>query len=162
MTPETLRGILLSKKLNAAQAHSAIASLEALNPQADFKKRLPPGTVLLVPDTPSFKPSASTSVAGEALAGFQQLVRTAFDGAADRIKAANKERAAERVEVAEVLKTSALKRIAASDPALKEQLGEAAKRIKAEEQQDELAEEALGISANEVIAKLAELSKLLS
>ena len=69
---------LLSGRLASGKAHSALESLQALNPHVDLKK-VAAGTVLLVPDSPSFKASASDSVPGNALSDFQELAQTGLE-----------------------------------------------------------------------------------
>jgi hypothetical protein len=151
---------LLSARLSSGQADSALAALQALNPHADFKK-LRAGTVLLVPDAPSFKASASDSVAGETFDGFQQLVRSALGSATENLKAGNLERAGERDEVIEVTKRAAVKRIIDADAELKQQVTDATKAFKEDQQQAEQAEQDLAAASKAALAKLAELKKLL-
>ena len=55
---QALSGRLLSAKLSGDQADSALEALQHLNPHADLKK-LRIGTVLLVPEAPGFKASAT-------------------------------------------------------------------------------------------------------
>ena len=101
-----LRDRLLSAALTSEQADSALEALQALNPHTDIRKPSA-GTVLLVPDTPAFKASASVPVLGETFDSFQQLVKSALSNAAENLKAANAARAAERDEVMAVIKRPA-------------------------------------------------------
>ena len=55
---QSLSALLLKANLSTIQSEKALAALQALNPHVDITK-VPAGTVLLVPDTPSFKVSAS-------------------------------------------------------------------------------------------------------
>jgi hypothetical protein len=60
---EGLMNELLKARLGAGKSDAAMAALEALNPNLDLHE-MPAGTVVLVPDTASFKASASESIAG--------------------------------------------------------------------------------------------------
>ncbi len=157
---QALSGRLLSAKLSGDQADSALEALQHLNPHADLKK-LRIGTVLLVPEAPGFKASATDAVADETFVGFQRLVRGALSSAADNLKAGNAERASERDEFAAVVKRAAVKRMIDSDAELKQQVADAAKAHKDEEQQAEQAEQNLATASKAALAKLTELGKLL-
>ena len=155
-----LSGRLLSARLSGEQADSTLKALQDLNPHADLKK-LRAGTVLLVPEAPGFKVSASDAVGDETFAGFQRLVKAALSGAAENLKAGDAERSGERDEFAAVIKRAAVKRIIDSDAELKQQVADAAKAHKEEEQQAEQAEQTLATASDAALAKLTELGKLL-
>jgi hypothetical protein len=157
---DTLRTKLLSGRIAGAKAESALQSLQDLNPHADLKK-LAPGTVLLVPETASFKSSASRSVGGGVLDEFQQLVRSDFASAAGKLKAANEARAADNAEVSAVLRIAAVKRIIDADPELKQQLDDAVKAFKTDQEEGAKAEQTLEAATKGALAELATLSKLL-
>lgn len=151
---------LLSARLSSGKAESAIESLRALNPHLDLQK-LAAGTVLLVPDTPSFKASASSSVAADVFDGFEQLVRSGLDAAAAKLKAGNEARAAQHADVAAVLKTSTVKRVIESDAELKQQLEAETKTFKEDQQRAAEAEQMLQDATKGARIDLAFLSKLL-
>lgn len=157
---QALRSELLSTRLAAGKAESALASLQALNPHVDLNK-LAAGTVLLVPDTPSFKASASSSVAADVFDGFEQLVRSGLDAAAAKLKAGNEARAAQHADVAAVLKTSTVKRVIESDAELKQQLEAETKTFKEDQQRAAEAEQMLQDATKGARMDLAFLSKLL-
>jgi len=154
---KSLSARLLKANLSTIQSEKALAALQALNPHVDITK-VPAGTVLLVPDLPSFKVSASDSVLGDALGEFQQIVRTALEQAAANLKASTAARAAERADVAAVLESAALKRVIKSDSELKQQVADASKALKEEEQAGQ-AEETLARASKAALAKIAELRK---
>jgi len=60
---KSLSALLLKANLSTIQSEKALAALQALNPHVDITK-VTTGTVLLVPDTPSFKVSAERPRAG--------------------------------------------------------------------------------------------------
>ena len=151
---DTLRTKLLTGRIAGAKAESALQSLQDLNPHADLKK-LAPGTVLLVPETASFKSSASRSVAGGAFDEFQQLVRSDLASAAGKLKPANEARAADNAEGA------AVKRLIDADPELKQQLEEAVKAFKTDQEEGAKAEQTLEGATKGALAELATLNKLL-
>jgi hypothetical protein len=157
---ESLSSHLLSVRLGSSQAKSALESLRALNPHADFTK-LSAGTVLLVPDEPTFKASASDSVPGKALADFEQLVHDGLNSATERLKAGKAARAAERADVTAVFKTAAVKRLLESDAELKQQVADATKGFKEDQQAAEQAEHALTVASKAASAALAAVRKVL-
>ena len=158
---QALSDQLFKAKLSGAQSEAALARLQTLNPHADLTK-LRPGTVLLVPDAPTFKVSASNPVHGSAFNDFQKLVRDYLNQAATNMKAGNRARAEERDEVSAALKTSAVKRAADSDPELMSQVKEATTSFKQDQQQDKGAEQTVDNAGKAALAKLAELGKLLN
>jgi hypothetical protein len=155
-----LRSRLLNARLSGEQASAALANLQALNPHADLSA-VGAGTVLFVPDAPGFKASGSMSVAEDAFGEFQKFVRGALGDAAKRLKDGNAAQAEERDQVAAALRTAAVKRALESDPALKEQIAEASRTFKQEQQRGEQAEEALAEAGKAALAKLTALGKLL-
>jgi hypothetical protein len=155
-----LKSRLLSGRLGDARAASAMRALEDLNPHVDFRK-LAAGTVLLVPDSPDFKRSASDSAAGDVVNDLQQLVRSGLEAAAAKLEEGNKERAAERAELTTVLARPAVKRALEADPEIKARLGEVAKRFKEEQRQAIEAERALEAATKGAMAELASLTRML-
>src|SRR5687767_876938 len=101
---QALSSELLASGLAAAKSRAAIESLQALNPHVDLNK-LAPGAVLLVPDAPGFKRSASKSVGGETLDDFEKIVKSALDASAVRLKQGQTRRDAERAELVAALKS---------------------------------------------------------
>jgi len=156
---KSLSALLLKANLSTTQSERALAALHAVNPHVDITK-VPAGTILLVPDTPSFKVSASDPVLGNALGEFQQIVRATLDQAGTDLKASSAARAAERAEIVAVLKGAPLRRIIESDSALKQQVADATKALQEEEQADQ-AEETLARASKAALAKIAELRKSL-
>src|SRR5262249_22363349 len=156
---ESLSALLLKANLSTIQSEKALAALQALNPHVDLTK-VPAGTVLLVPDMPSFKVSVSDPVLGNALGEFEQVVRTALEQTAANLKASTAARAAERADIVAVLKGAPLRRIIESDSALKQQVRNATKALQ-EEQQADQAEETLARASKAALAKIAQLRKRL-
>lgn len=157
---QDLVGRLINGRRSTDGIDSALDSLQALNPHADLRN-LRAGTVLLVPDTPSFKVSATDPVHQEALNEFLKLVRTGLSGATEKMKAGNAARAAERAEVTAVLKTAGLKRILESDDDLKQQVADVVMAFKEDQQQADEAELALTAAGKGALSALAALDKLL-
>jgi hypothetical protein len=156
----TLSARLLSAKLNSDQTKSAIASLQAFNPQVDFEK-LGVGTVLLVPDTPSFKPSATSAVLNGAFGDFEKLVRSGLSDAAARMKADNAAHTADAGAVASVLRLAAVKRLIDADADLEQQVSSVTKTLKDDEQQSKEAEQTLVTASKEALAKLVQMGKFI-
>lgn len=155
---KALHALLLKANLSAQQTEKAIASLKALNPQVDLDK-VKAGTVLLVPDMPSFKVSASTSVLGDALGEFQQVVRAALTSTAANLRTSTAARAAERADIMAALNGAPLKGVTDKDPALKQQVGKARDALKQEEKESAGAEDVLTNMTKAALGKIADLRK---
>jgi hypothetical protein len=151
---------LLSARLASNKAHSALEALQALNPHVNLKK-VAAGTVLLVPDAPGFKAAASDPVPANALADFQQLVQTGLGAAAAKLKTGNADRDARRADVTAVLKLPAVQRIVATDPDVRQQLDEAVKAVKNDQQREAEAVQTLDTATKGALAELAAVAKLL-
>jgi hypothetical protein len=158
---ETLRSTLLSARVSDAQAASAMEDFRTLNPHVAELTSLKPGTIVLVPDSPRFKASASASVAADPTDDLQKLVSASISAAAHRVTAANAARAEERAELANAQKLSAVKKAAENDPQLREQLADAAKASKAAQQENAQAEKALDLMLDGAHNELTALSKLM-
>jgi hypothetical protein len=156
----SLNDQLLKAKLSGVQSEVAMARLQALNPHADLTK-LRTGTVLLVPDAPSFKTTASDAVHDDAFEDFQKLVKDNLARAVNSLRAGNRERTTERADISAAFKTTAVTRAAANDPELKKQIVDAAEALKQDQQEDKDAEQALVSAGKAALTKLAELGKLL-
>jgi len=157
---QALSGRLLTAKLSARQTDSALQSLQALNPHVDLKN-VRAGTVLLVPDVPGFKTSATDVVHGAALGAFQQLVRDAVSGTAERMKAGDAGRAAERTQVSAALKAATLKRIVENDPELQKQISDVGHAFKTDQLEAEQAQQAMASVGKAAQDALTALGKVL-
>jgi hypothetical protein len=158
---QALNDQLLKAKLTGVQSEAAMSRLQALNPHADLTK-LRTGTVLLVPDAPSFKTTATDAVHDNAFEDFQKLVKDNLAQAVSSLRAGNRARATERADVSAAFKTSAVMQAIANDPELKKQIQDATEALKQNQQQDKDAEQAVVNAGKAALAKLAELGKLLS
>ena len=142
--PQTLNEALVRRP---GTTHT-LERVMALNPQiADFKK-LPAGTVLILPDAPDLKAGAGESLTG---AGMDDVIADLGRG----LKAVNsrivnrvEQLESDRVAVAAALKTAAAKRLVESDPALAKRITAANAQFKAEQ-----------TAAAEKQAQLAEVQK---
>jgi hypothetical protein len=99
----------------------ALERLQALNPHVDFRK-LKAGTVLLVPDTPEIKPSASRTLGEEPVDALVEELSRGLKEQATRVRTALQRQEDDRTAVAAALKTAAAKRILESDPQLTDQV----------------------------------------
>ena len=157
---QALGTVLLRAGLSDARAGSAREALRAMNRHVD-PDRIVAGMVLLVPDEPGFNTSATEPVARDPLAAFRQIMRTELTAAAKKLKAGNEARAEEHAEVTSVEKAAAFKKIVAADPVLKQQLEDAAKAFKIDQQEAVQSEQALDAATKGALAELASLAKLL-
>lgn len=151
---------LLRARLSAGQVDRARESLQALNPHVDLKK-VPAGAMLLVPDTPHFKTSATEPVHGESLELLEDLLRAGLADATERLRAGNVARRAEHADVASALKSAAVKRLVASDAELEQQVTLVAKELKEQERVAGERQEALAEVGKAAQAALASVRKLL-
>jgi hypothetical protein len=157
---EALKGNLLKARTAAGQADSAFAALQKLNPHADFTK-LSPGQVLLVPDLPAFKVTASDPVLGGALDQFRQVISDGLDQTATSLKAAHAADDAVRADVTTAFNTPGLKRLIDSDAALKQQVADVTKTFQQDQDQAKQAATDLSSASTAALAKLTQLSKLM-
>jgi hypothetical protein len=153
---DALSGDLLDARISDEHAQAALASLRTLNPHADLAK-LKAGTILVIPESPGFKVSATDAVLDEVLGPFEKMVKGALEAAAAKIKAGNESRAAERGELAKALKTAAFKRVLEGDPDLKQQVASATEAMNKERAEGELAEQTLDDASKGTLAALKSL-----
>lgn len=156
---QSLRGTLLDARLRGESAEAAVKRLKSLNPHVDFEK-LRAGTVLFVPDAPGFKVSAAASTQAGPIEEFRALVTSALKNAARDVKSGTAARAAERGDVATVLKSAAFKRIADTDKDLAQQQDEAQKAMADEEAKDGEAEKTFATMSKAALAALSQIGKL--
>ena len=134
------------------------ARLEALNPQ--FSKRIPRGSVVILPEGSDIKAGAGSPVR-----------RTNLDELAERFKIGTRETAkragarlesltAERTAARDSLKSVVAKRLVESDPQLQKQLAAAEAHFKAEQKRAAEASAQLADDAKLVEGELAKLHKL--
>ena len=132
---KSLSKTVLTTKLSAAQSEVAIASLAAANPHVDFEK-VPAGTVLIIPDAPSFKANVGDPVHDDSFAAFEKIVKSGQTSIGDLLETAAAARREERANVTAAFKLAAVQRLAKADPALKEQMDAANAAMKASQEED--------------------------
>lgn len=138
----------------------AFEQLKNLNPHVNFKK-IELGTVVLIPDTPGFSTTESSSVTGDAFAELRQQMLASVDLTAARLRGAYAVLLTEQKEVAVALKSAAGKRALEADPDLKAQIETATQVFKQDEQQAKDAEKTIQILQEQAAAELASLAQLL-
>lgn len=139
---------------------SALEQLKTVNPHVDFKK-IEPGTVLLIPDTPGFRDAESASVTGDAFDALREQIVVSVAAAASRLRGGYEALRAEQKEVAVVLKSAAVKRAIETDADLKPQIDAATQVFKQDQQQARDAEKTMQTLQEQVAEELASLTKLL-
>lgn len=155
---ETLSTMLLGG--NAGNA-ARLEELKKLNPHVDFKK-IAPGSVLLVPDSPDFKSGEAKSVSGEAFSALQDQLTASVALAIGQAGQNHTTRLAEWRDVNAALKSPAVKRRIEADPELQPQLEEAAKLFKQDQEAAKAAESMLKTLKEDVAVELAALAKILA
>jgi hypothetical protein len=158
MNLQALGGQLLDSRFSGERAEVALGELKRLNPHADLAA-LKPGTVLLVPEAPGFKTSASASPTAAAFGDFRKVVADAVAEAEASVKSGREARAAERARVTEALKGAVFRRLVDGDQTLRQQAADAADSLGKSEEQDKQADETFSTAAKAAIAALDELGK---
>ena len=133
---------VLSGRLGEARKAAALRALRDLNPQVDWD-RVPAGTVLLVPESRDFLVAESDPLTGHTLEELQRVVKEGMAAIVAGISSGEDPSAAERAELATVLKSAAVRRALADQPDLIAQLGQVPARLKEEARQSALAHRAL-------------------
>lgn len=112
-----------------ADPEAVIKRVAELNPHVDLnkKKKIPPGTVLILPDEPGIKRGGKRAKSPTKLT-YEELGSTAavgFEAMGEKVGKAVEAAAAERADLVAAMKSAIAKRQMESDPALNEQLGQA-------------------------------------
>lgn len=129
-----LTGVTAELLKAGVPAAKALARLKALNPHVD-PKRVTVGTVLVLPDLAEMKAGVGEAVGAETFEQFAAEIAAGFKAASGRLRAGAKRRKDERDAVDGAVKTAAVKRVIASDAALRTQLADAERQSKADERQ---------------------------
>src|SRR5262245_34904997 len=112
----------------AADTSAALERVKALNPHVDLR-HVAAGTVLLLPDSPGVSATHTSSIGGDAFVEFAADVTNGLKDAARRARAGAESLAADRKEVAAVVRTAGVRRIVESDRTLAKQLDAAGARF---------------------------------
>ncbi len=157
---QTLRQKLFAANLGPARAEAALKALQAANPHADLTK-LAPGTVLFVPDSPSFNPSAAASPADAPFDLLKGVLESALRSAVDNLKAENARRIDEQSKTAAAFGSDAVRRIASTEDGAEvaARIATIVKNYEADRQQGVQAEQTVATIARAAQAKFAELRK---
>ena len=118
---------------NARTVEATLERVKALNPQIADAKKLPAGTVLILPESSDLKPDAGEPAGASAVAELGARLRAGLRDVASRTSGHSERLTADHAALRNALKTKAAKRLVESDPQLKEQLGAAEARFKAEQ-----------------------------
>jgi hypothetical protein len=148
---------LLGDKIDSGRA---LDQLKNLNPHVDFKKKIEPGAVLLIPDALGFREAESFSVTGHAFEALREQMLASVDAAASRVRGGYEALLTEQKEVAVVLKSAAVKRALEADPDLKLQIEAATQVFKQDQQRAKEAEQTLQ-TLQQAKDELGALAKLL-
>ena len=154
---EELRARLLGEK---PFPDGALEKLKGLNPHLAFK-RIPAGSVLLLPDLPGLRKDEGSSVTADPFDGLEETLLAAVDAAATRAREGARALLAEQKEVTSVIKSAAFRRAVEADPALGEQVEAAAQTFKQDQEDAKANAETLKALRQETAAELAALAKLL-
>lgn len=137
----------------------ALERLQALNPHVDFRK-LAAGTVLLVPDSPEIKPSASRTLGEEPVDALVEDLARGLKEQAARVREALKRQEDDRTAVAAALKTAAAKRMLDSDPQLRDQVKAASQQSSDDRKRAQQTLEQIAGMQEGATRELARLQKL--
>jgi hypothetical protein len=148
---------LLGDKIGSG---GALEQLKNLNPHVNFKKKIEPGTVLLIPDALGFHDAESFSVTGHAFDALREQMLASVDAAASRLRGGYEALLTEQKEVAVVLKSAAVNRAVKADPDLKPQIEAATQVFKQDQQQAKDAEKTMQTLREQAAVELASLAQL--
>jgi hypothetical protein len=151
---------VLASRLSAAQSDSALASLAATNPHLDLTN-IPAGTVLIIPDAPSFKPTVGDAVHDDSFAAFEKIVKAGQTSIGQQMESAAGDRRTERAAVAAAIKLAVVQRLVKSDAALKTQVDATTAAMKTAQEDDAATAKAFDAVAQEVADALDALRKLI-
>jgi hypothetical protein len=152
-------GTQLLRRTSGEGGAGALERLQALNPHVDFRK-LSAGTVLLVPDSPEIKPSASRTLGEKPVDALLEDLSHGLKEQAMHVKSAFKSQEDDRAAVASAIKTAAVKRIVESDPQLRDQLKAALQQSNDDRKQAEQTLEQIVGMQELAVGELARLQKL--
>lgn len=155
MSEQTLQKSLFDGRMSEAQTEAAMLTLKAFNPQLDFKK-LKRGAVVMVPDGPAFKASATQQDDIVPITGFVAMARKGLAAASKEMQQAMKERAAERENLAAILQSESFKAL----KELAEPTGASMKLMSQEAEQDQSDQKSLATAMKSAETALGELAKL--
>lgn len=149
---------VLTARLTAAQSESAIASLAAKNPHVDLTN-IPAGTVLVIPDAPSFKPSVGDAVHDDSFTVFEKIVKAGQTSIGELLESAAAVRRTDRAAVTAAFKLAAVQRLAKSDAALKDQIDTATAAMKTSQEEDAATVKAFDAAGKGIAEALEALHK---
>lgn len=139
----------------------AEALLKAANPNVDFR-RLTPGTVLVVPEHAELKLAARETAAGAAAAGLAELFRDALAAGRKRFEVGQKAEEQERDVALRLLKSNAIKTLAARDEAVKADVTRVGEALVEQAKESKQRAEALSAMFEQMQQDLDELVKRVS
>jgi hypothetical protein len=145
----------------AAGRDAGLQQLQRLNPHVDLK-RIAPGTVLFVPDTPGFRRDETSSVSRHVVEAFRTQLGNALESTSARVREGHEALARDRQEVSAALKGAAVKRLVESDPDLAPQIESAMRVFRDDQQRAKQSEKQLQQLHEGALAELDALAKLLS
>lgn len=160
----TLKALTASLSAEPAGAGEAapgadLASLRRLNPHIADLDRIPAGTIVFVPDTPTSR-AASGSVVEQGFNDFANYVRQAVESSAKRVDASHGALAEQQKEVAAALKSAVIKKQIDADADLQKQVKDAEAVFKADQQSAKTAQQMLEALQKDVTEELAALAKM--
>jgi hypothetical protein len=159
MNEQALQEALLDARFSGAQAEAAMLKLKALNPQLDMKK-LKIGTVIMIPDEPTFKSTAKERGGIVPVGDFFAMARSGLAEAQRDTKRALAARTEERKSLAAIFRSAPFKHLLETSDILGERAGTAMKLMSQEEAQDKTDEKSLASLTKSANVELEQLTKL--
>jgi hypothetical protein len=146
--------------LKADTSGAAFAKLQRLNPHVDFE-RIPPGTVLLLPEEAGIEPEAGFAASGDAFESLSADLGRALDATSKQIKDRLAQNQADTKVLTAALKVKGIATQIAADPGLTAQVKAAATRSADVAKKGAADQKALDETRRELAVDLAALRKLL-
>ncbi|VTU35528.1 hypothetical protein [Variovorax sp. PBL-E5] len=146
-------------KATAGGSGASLERLQALNPHIDFTA-LSAGMAIFLPDTPGLAATDSSSLDGGAFDAFAADLANGMQAAAARAKAGTDQLAADRSDVAAMLKTATLKRLLDGDATLKAQVDDVNAQFAKDQRNAQDGLQQIGAMQRDAAAEMAALGKL--
>jgi hypothetical protein len=153
---EGLRARLLGERPFAG---TALERLKSLNPHVNFKK-IPAGTVLLVPELPGLRKGETTSVTGD-FDTLREDLLGALDASRARVRSGFEALQAQEKEVGTAVRSAAFRRALELDPELQGQAEAGMQAFKQDRETAKTTAEELKALRQEAMTELTALGKLL-
>lgn len=160
-TDTDLEALSASLLRRPREASAALDRVMALNPQIEDFQRLRAGTMLILPEEADLEAGVGTAVGSEGLDDMVAELSRGMHAVMIRADSRCEEMKSDHAAVAAAMKSTAAKRLVASDPGLKQQLRAAEAQFKIDQKHAAEAQAQLADVQKMALAEFARLQKML-